>query len=227
MLMVKFAFLSAFVALGVGAIPSGAQAAVLTIDLNNYVSVVSSPADETLATVTVTDVTGGVTVKIALDPPATFFAVTGGAHVTVGLNLDTSVTAADITDTTPSSPGFKAPQLPTTGNVPGGTAPGGHFGVFTIGLVGDWTGTSNHFAGPIDLMIAGISTSDFVPNSDGFIAVADLMGSKGTGDVGGMTGTLSAIPEPSTWALMLLGFAGLGFAGYRKARSGGTALPAA
>jgi hypothetical protein len=83
---------------------------VLTIDLNNYISVVSSPADETLATVTVTDVTGGVTVKIALDPPATFFAVTGGAHVTVGLNLDTSVTAADITDTTPSSRGFKAPS---------------------------------------------------------------------------------------------------------------------
>ena len=43
--MVKFAFLSAFVALGVAAIPGGAQAAVLTIDLNNYASVVSSPAD--------------------------------------------------------------------------------------------------------------------------------------------------------------------------------------
>jgi hypothetical protein len=27
-----------------------------------------------------------------------------------------------------------------------------------------------------------------------------------------------AVPEPSTWAMMLLGFAGLGFAGYRGAR---------
>ena len=26
------------------------------------------------------------------------------------------------------------------------------------------------------------------------------------------------VPEPSTWAMMILGFAGLGFAGYRKAR---------
>jgi hypothetical protein len=26
-----------------------------------------------------------------------------------------------------------------------------------------------------------------------------------------------AVPEPSTWAMMVLGFAGLGFAGYRKA----------
>jgi PEP-CTERM motif-containing protein len=30
----------------------------------------------------------------------------------------------------------------------------------------------------------------------------------------------SVIPEPSTWAMMLLGFAGLGFLGYRKARMG-------
>ena len=28
----------------------------------------------------------------------------------------------------------------------------------------------------------------------------------------------SAIPEPSTWAMMLLGFAGLGFVGYRRSR---------
>ena len=27
-----------------------------------------------------------------------------------------------------------------------------------------------------------------------------------------------AVPEPSTWAMMLVGFAGLGFAGYRRAR---------
>ena len=26
------------------------------------------------------------------------------------------------------------------------------------------------------------------------------------------------VPEPSTWAMMLLGFAGLGFAGYRASR---------
>jgi hypothetical protein len=28
----------------------------------------------------------------------------------------------------------------------------------------------------------------------------------------------SAVPEPSTWALMLAGFAGLGFVGYRLSR---------
>jgi PEP-CTERM motif len=32
------------------------------------------------------------------------------------------------------------------------------------------------------------------------------------------------VPEPSTWAMMLVGFAGLGFAGYRKAREPRAAL---
>ncbi len=31
-------------------------------------------------------------------------------------------------------------------------------------------------------------------------------------------GLFPAVPEPSTWAMMLLGFAGLGFAGYRASR---------
>ena len=44
-------------------------------------------------------------------------------------------------------------------------------------------------------------------------------------DTGGDTGSTShftlvsgAIPEPSTWAMMLLGFAGLGFAAWRRVR---------
>ncbi len=31
--------------------------------------------------------------------------------------------------------------------------------------------------------------------------------------------TIAGVPEPASWALMLLGFAGLGFAGYRKSTS--------
>ena len=51
-----------------------------------------------------------------------------------------------------------------------------------------------------------------------------FIGSLGFGDVDFIAE--SSVPEPSTWAMMLLGFAGLGFVGYRKAKSGRGALPA-
>ena len=35
---------------------------------------------------------------------------------------------------------------------------------------------------------------------------------------GEIRGQLAPVPEPSTWAMMVLGFAGLGFAGYRASR---------
>ena len=50
--------------------------------------------------------------------------------------------------------------------------------------------------------------SNFGPNIDLTIVTHGL----GDFAVGG------AVPEPSTWAMMLLGFAGLGYAGYRRAR---------
>jgi hypothetical protein len=38
---------------------------------------------------------------------------------------------------------------------------------------------------------------------------------------------VAAVPEPSTWAMMLLGFAGVGFAAYRKKKTGTFAMTAA
>ena len=39
--------------------------------------------------------------------------------------------------------------------------------------------------------------------------------------------SLSSTPEPSTWAMMLLGFVALGFISYRKAKKGRATLAAA
>jgi PEP-CTERM motif len=40
-----------------------------------------------------------------------------------------------------------------------------------------------------------------------------------------VSGDFSAtVPEPSTWAMMLLGFAGLGYAAYRKTKNERTAF---
>ena len=51
--------------------------------------------------------------------------------------------------------------------------------------------------------------SNFGPNIDLTI--------NGFGDFA-IGGVVEGVPEPSTWALMLLGFAGLGYAGYRRTR---------
>ena len=62
--------------------------------------------------------------------------------------------------------------------------------------------------------------SDFGPNIDltfGYTLVAD-----GSGGFGFDFAIGGAVPEPSTWAMMLLGFAGLGFAGHRSTRQGET-----
>ena len=40
------------------------------------------------------------------------------------------------------------------------------------------------------------------------------------------TAATNSIPEPSRWAMMLIGFAGLGYAGYRRARAARTTLAA-
>jgi uncharacterized protein (TIGR03118 family) len=41
----------------------------------------------------------------------------------------------------------------------------------------------------------------------------------------GLFGALTVVPEPSTWAMMLLGFVGLGFAGYRSRRMRASTVP--
>jgi hypothetical protein len=58
--------------------------------------------------------------------------------------------------------------------------------------------------------------SNLGPNIDltfGYTLVAD-----GSGGFGFELAIGGAVPESSTWAMMLIGFGGLGFAGYRRAR---------
>ena len=51
----------------------------------------------------------------------------------------------------------------------------------------------------------------FIPATDANAGLYSIVVSEGIENI-------SAVPEPSTWAMMLLGFAGLGFAGYRASR---------
>ena len=93
----KIGLVGVVAGIGLLALAGTSQAAVLTIDLNDYASAVdTSPAcswDDT-----VTDTTGGVDVKVALDA-ATYFASTGGGHITIAWNLDTPTAATSISTT--------------------------------------------------------------------------------------------------------------------------------
>jgi PEP-CTERM motif-containing protein len=44
--------------------------------------------------------------------------------------------------------------------------------------------------------------------------------SKGNMSVGGTVSTSPSVPEPATWAMMLLGFTGLGYAAFRRSAKG-------
>jgi hypothetical protein len=65
-------------------------------------------------------------------------------------------------------------------------------------------------------------SSDFSPgitySLGGGTITADWLGTGTTGVTYTAVFNASTVPEPSTWAMMLLGFAGLGFAGYRTSR---------
>ena len=70
---------------------------------------------------------------------------------------------------------------------------------------------------------SGATSATFLPGAT-TLDVVDAMtvtgphGSDATGVSNSFVET--TIPEPSTWVMMLLGFAGLGFAGYRSSRKG-------
>jgi PEP-CTERM motif len=99
----------------------------------------------------------------------------------------------------------------------------------TDGLNGN--SSMDHASLSFDLVASGsgaaLSTGDFVlggtaPDTGrAYYFLADLYcGGTSCGNTGmtGLVGAVSAVPEPATWAMMLLGFFGLGFAFSRSRR---------
>jgi hypothetical protein len=66
-------------------------------------------------------------------------------------------------------------------------------------------------------------TYDYFPQPSAEWSVSVEAGPNGQ-DAEFFAGTVATVPEPSTWGMMLLGFAGLGFAGYRSRHTRRAAL---
>ena len=78
---------------------------------------------------------------------------------------------------------------------------------------------SVNYNDPNDTLIIG--GNHFVV--DGFditLNTLTLQGPANTIQTGALTATISAVPEPSTWAMMILGFVGIGFMAYRRKQNG-------
>ncbi len=89
-------------------------------------------------------------------------------------------------------------------------------------IVGFWTDAGGVQHGYIDnggLFTSFDPTGSMSTTINGLNDKGDIVGfytDTASDTVIGFVGTSSAVPEPSTWAAMLVGFAGLGFAGYRR-----------
>jgi hypothetical protein len=85
----------------------------------------------------------------------------------------------------------------------------------TVGLINPTTGIET-------IIASGGSRGDYVSpdtsNGTLFLSQNELVDRLGCGP--GCAIGVSAVPEPSTWAMLLLGFAGIGFMAYRRSHKG-------
>ena len=117
--------------------------------------------------------------------------------------------------------------------VPGGATTTWKFSSPTYAFGGFWDLQSDSVGGPgtgIDLYLDGLTNVASVDNSlagvfFGFVSdTAFTSVQERAGQLGGVSETYevspivfaSAVPEPSTWAMLMLGFAGVGFMAYRR-----------
>ncbi len=201
MSLIRSMFAAGAVSLVVAA--GSAHAATRTFDLNQYSPTVDPTPGQTLAIMTVMDIAGGISVNVSLSGPSLDFG-TGGTMLAINSDL---ANTNGLTLDPISYPSPFTSMFPTT--VPG-------FGTFSAG-----GNAQSPYTGSFSFDVLGpITTAVFTPNAAGYYVTAyvDL-----PNRLGGQIGANSVVPEPSTWAMMLAGFAGLAFTGYRARKAAAAA----
>jgi hypothetical protein len=202
--------------MGVLAVPSGAQAAVYTVSSDHC----SGGCTPDTSTVTATDSGANLLLTVALAPGDVFMTgPTGNGKNTFGFDLGLS--SITISSSLTNPPWTTNNTTSVNGSFTAGSFPMDGAGDYDY--VMDIAGNGPSALSSLTFTILGASIADI---SSGSAFAADIR-SGTTGNTGvvdfslsGSTGQTGATPEPSTWAMLLLGFAGLGFAGYRKAQGG-------
>jgi hypothetical protein len=208
-----------------------AEAAIIAVDLDVISKSNIGPLGVSLGTVTVSDIAGGVIVDVKLLSGAAFVD-TGGPHTAFAYNLNLAPTSVTITAPNPNlrtEPGKKGkpPKEVPLFKILTGAQSATPYGSFSNGIdcPGCGPGASNAYGGPLSFTVMGVSVANFVGNSSkgSYLFAADVIGPNGgTGSIAGnqIREISSAVPEPSTWAMMLVGFGGLGLAAMRRRRAG-------
>jgi len=116
---------------------------------------------------------------------------------------------------------FRLPRSGLFSNTSGFTSQlSGNFtlkdGSITAWTLGGYTGQVGCGGGPG--CASGASDAVTTPTFDGadVFIYSNLGESSASNSGGGVWIETPAVPEPSTWAMLLIGFAAIGFAGYRK-----------
>jgi hypothetical protein len=157
--------------------------------------------------------TNDVNVLVTLQAPSIGFVDTGG-HTPFAFNLNDAADSISVV-----TAGFGVGSAPPFPNPP--------FGDFTNGIVCTTPpcgpGGSFPNAGPLSFNIHdgdGINLSSFVTNTAGWRFSADLLIAGPNGNVtGAVANGTPAIPEPETYAMMLVGFGLLGWVARRRKQS--------
>jgi hypothetical protein len=221
--------IAAFVLLGCA---GQASADVLTANLNE-ISISGPSSITSVGSVVATDKAGYVDVLVTLLNGATFIN-TGGPHSPFVYNvstrtLATSVTPAPVNAATPTT-GFIADTANPIDETPYGDFSNGirYVTYDSKGKIIDAPNGGGHGnPGPLDFHLVGLTVNDFTANSLGNYFGADVIECTGIAGVTCTTGGVAAdhvtivsevvpgVPEPSTWAMIILGFLGIGFLAHR------------
>jgi hypothetical protein len=195
---------------GVLAVPAGAKAAVYTVTSDHCTGGCTPDA----STITATDSGGNLLITVSLAPGDVFMTgPTGQGKNTFGFDLDLS--SITISSSLTNPPWTTNNTANVNGSFTAGSFP--MDGAGSYDYVMDIAGKGPSNISSLTFTILGASVADI---SGGSPFAADIL-SATTGNTGVVDFSISGgVPEPSTWAMLLLGFAGLGFAGYRKAQGG-------